>query len=155
MPDHDWNAHYASGFTPWDSDEPDPALVATVEAGTIPAGRALEVGCGTGTNALWLAARGFDVLGVDVSPLAIDRARAKLSGAANACRFDSRIARTSGSCVGPSAPPFQLRCSCVPSRLRSPVGSLCLRSWLTRSASVTPSCDVMKFPECPTGRVSV
>ena len=88
MPDHDWNEHYASGFTPWDSGEPDPALVATVEAGTIPAGRALEVGCGTGTNALWLAAHGFDALGVDVSPLAIDRARAKLGGAANACRFE-------------------------------------------------------------------
>jgi methyl halide transferase len=75
MPDHDWNEHYASGQMPWDSDEPDPALVATVEAGTIPAGRALEVGCGTGTNALWLAAHGFNALGVDVSPLAIDRAR--------------------------------------------------------------------------------
>ena len=90
MPDHDWNAHYASGFTPWDSDEPDPALVATVEAGTIPSGRALEVGCGTGTNALWLAARGFDVLGVDVSPLAIGRARAKLGDTAGACRFEVR-----------------------------------------------------------------
>jgi SAM-dependent methyltransferase len=72
---------------PWDSEEPDPALVATVEAGTIPAGRTLEVGCGTGTNALWLAAHGFDALGVDVSPLAIDRARAKLRAAASACRF--------------------------------------------------------------------
>ena len=90
MPDHDWNAHYASGFTPWDSDEPDPALVATVEAGTISAGRALEVGCGTGTNALWIAARGVDVLGVDVSPLAIDRARAKLGDTASACRFEVR-----------------------------------------------------------------
>ena len=88
MPDRNWNEHYASGCTPWDSDEPDPALVATVEAGTIPAGRALEVGCGTGTNALWLAARGFDTLGVDVSPLAIDRARAKMGGAASACRFE-------------------------------------------------------------------
>jgi len=88
MPEHDWNAHYASGFMPWDSDEPDPALVATVEGGTISAGRTLEVGCGTGTNALWLAARGFDVLGVDVSPLAIDRARAKLGDAASACRFE-------------------------------------------------------------------
>ena len=90
MPDHDWNAHYASGFTPWDSDEPDPALVETVEAGTTPAGRALEVGCGTGTNTLWLAARGFNVLGVDVSPLAIDRARAKLGRAAGTCRFEVR-----------------------------------------------------------------
>jgi SAM-dependent methyltransferase len=90
MADQDWNAHYASGFTPWDSDEPDAALVDTVEAGTIPAGRALEVGCGTGTNALWLAARGFDVVGVDVAPLAIDRASAKLGDAASACRFEVR-----------------------------------------------------------------
>jgi SAM-dependent methyltransferase len=90
MPEHDWNDHYANGQTPWDSDEPDPALVATVESGTIPTGRTLEVGCGTGTNALWLAAHGFDVLGVDVSPLAIERARAKTSNAAKACRFEVR-----------------------------------------------------------------
>ena len=90
MADHDWNGRYASGFTPWDSDQPDPALVATVEAGTIAAGRALEVGCGTGTNAVWLAGRGFDVLGIDVSPLAIDRARARLGDAPNACRFEVR-----------------------------------------------------------------
>jgi SAM-dependent methyltransferase len=88
MPDRDWNEHYASGQMPWDSDEPDPALVATVEAGTIPAGRALEVGCGTGTNALWLAEHGFNALGVDVSPLAIDRARAKMGDASIACRFE-------------------------------------------------------------------
>ena len=88
MPDRNWNEHYASGQTPWDSGEPDPALVEAVEAGTIPAGRALEVGCGTGTNALWLAAHGFDALGVDVSPLAIDRARAKMGGGRTACRFE-------------------------------------------------------------------
>lgn len=88
MPEHDWNEHYASGYMPWDSDEPDRALVATVEAGTIRAGRTLEVGCGTGTNALWLAAHGFDVLGVDVSPRAIDRARAKMGDGASACRFE-------------------------------------------------------------------
>jgi SAM-dependent methyltransferase len=88
VPDHDWNEHYAGGCTPWDSDEADPSLVATVEAGTIPPGRALEVGCGTGTNALWLAAHGFDLLGVDVSPLGIDRARAKRGDAASACRFE-------------------------------------------------------------------
>jgi SAM-dependent methyltransferase len=88
VPDHDWNEHYASGYTPWDSDEPDPALVATVEAGTIPAGRTLDVGCGTGANALWLAVHGFDVLGVDLSPLAIDRARARMGDSASACRFE-------------------------------------------------------------------
>jgi SAM-dependent methyltransferase len=88
MPDRDWNEHYASGQTPWDSGEPDHALVAAVEAGTIPVGRALEVGCGTGTNALWLAAHGFDAVGVDLSPLAIDRARAKMGEGARACRFE-------------------------------------------------------------------
>ena len=110
MPDHDWNAHYASGFTPWDSDEPDPALVAAVEAGTIPAGRALEVGCGTGTNALWLAARGFDVLGVDVSPLAIDRARAKLGDAraraASRCSTSSKTRRRASSTLCSTADAF-------------------------------------------------
>jgi SAM-dependent methyltransferase len=90
MPVHDWNEHYASGFMPWDSDEPDPALVAIVEEGTIPAGRTLEVGCGTGTNALWLAAHGFDVLGIDVSPLAIDRARARMGDGAGPCHFEVR-----------------------------------------------------------------
>ena len=73
---------------PWDSNEPDPALVATVEAGMIRVGRALEIGCGTGTNALWLAAHGFDALGVDLSSLAIDRARAKMGDRAIACRFE-------------------------------------------------------------------
>jgi len=90
MPERDWNEHYATGQTPWDSGEPEPALVAAVEAGTIPAGRVLEVGCGTGTNALWLAAHGFDVLGIDVSPLAIDRARAGASEGAGAARFEVR-----------------------------------------------------------------
>ena len=90
MADHDWNAHYASGFTPWDSGEPDAALVETVGAGMTFGGRVLEVGCGTGTNALWLAARGFDVLGVDLSPLAIERARAKLGDSASPCRFEVR-----------------------------------------------------------------
>jgi SAM-dependent methyltransferase len=90
MPDHDWNEHYASGQTPWDSDEPDPALVATVEAGTAQPGRALDLGCGTGTHALWLAAHGFDTLGVDVSPVAIERARAKMRDRTIACRFEVR-----------------------------------------------------------------
>jgi len=77
MADRDWDAHYASGELPWDTGEPDPRLVEAVESGTIPVGRALEVGCGTGTNARWLAERGFDVLGLDLAPLAIEAARAK------------------------------------------------------------------------------
>ena len=58
----DWDAHYAEGNLPWDTGAPDENLVASVRAGAVTPGRTLEIGCGTGTNALWLAAQGFDVL---------------------------------------------------------------------------------------------
>lgn len=79
----DWDERYATDDLPWDTGRPDPHLVALIEGGTIAPGRALEVGCGTGTNALWLAARGFDVLGVDISPLAIAKANAKAKARAD------------------------------------------------------------------------
>lgn len=88
MPHPDWNERYAEGNLPWDTGVPDSHLVASVSAGVVTPGRTLEIGCGTGTNALWLAEQGFDVLGVDVSPLAIERARAKAATAARRCRFE-------------------------------------------------------------------
>ncbi len=88
MPHPPWNERYAAGQLPWDTGQPDPLLVELVDAGTIAPGRALEVGCGTGTNAIFLASRGFDVLGVDVSPIAIDMARAKLTHPLR-CRFET------------------------------------------------------------------
>ena len=89
MPRRDWDAHYVEGTLPWDMDEPDAQLVKLVREGTLVAGRALDVGCGTGTHALWLAAQGFDVLGVDIAPRAIERARQKASASPGvACRFE-------------------------------------------------------------------
>ena len=87
MSTRDWNEHYASGYTPWDSGEPDPHLVERVESGELAPGRLLEIGCGTGTNALWLAGRGFDVTALDVAPLAIERAGAKSAAAGARVRF--------------------------------------------------------------------
>lgn len=81
-----WNDHYAQGFLPWDTGLPEPILVELVEAGALPVGRALDVGCGTGTNAIWLAQRGYSALGVDIAPLAIERAQAK-TPAGLPCRF--------------------------------------------------------------------
>ena len=81
MPTPDWDQRYASGDLPWDTDRPDPHLVDLIERGAIASGRALEVGCGTGTNALWLASRGFEVLAVDISAVAIAKARAKVEAA--------------------------------------------------------------------------
>lgn len=54
--------------------EPDGLLVGAVRA--LPVGRALELGCGLGTNAIWLAKQGWQVRAVDFADVAIDRANA-------------------------------------------------------------------------------
>jgi SAM-dependent methyltransferase len=64
-------------------------LVGFIESRGRATGRALEVGSGTGTNAIWLAERGFEVLGVDIAPLAVEQARAKLQGKKLSCRFET------------------------------------------------------------------
>jgi SAM-dependent methyltransferase len=87
MPHPPWNESYASGQLPWDTGEPEPLLVEFVRSGVVTPGRTLEIGAGTGTNAIWMAERGFDVLGVDVSPLAVERAHAKMAGRPLRCRF--------------------------------------------------------------------
>ncbi|HTZ61037.1 MAG TPA: class I SAM-dependent methyltransferase [Thermoplasmata archaeon] len=57
---------------PWYSPQPSPWLVEATRAGHFrPGGSILDVGCGTGTNVLWLAQQGFRPVGVDVSPTAI------------------------------------------------------------------------------------
>lgn len=75
-----WDDRYEHSNVPWDTGVPDPHLVELVQAGSLAPGRVLEVGCGTGTNAIWLASRGFEVVGIDISPRAIARAEAKVRG---------------------------------------------------------------------------
>jgi SAM-dependent methyltransferase len=67
---------YRSGVPPWDIGRPQPALVQLAEKGEIE-GSVIDVGCGTGENALYLASRGLSVVGVDAAPTAISRAREK------------------------------------------------------------------------------
>jgi SAM-dependent methyltransferase len=70
-----WDERYAKGDIPWDTGEPSSELLRVVaEVGIRPC-RAVELGCGTGANAVWLARQGFDVSALDLSPLAIERAR--------------------------------------------------------------------------------
>jgi SAM-dependent methyltransferase len=78
---HEWNEHYLRGELPWDTNEPDPHLIQLVKSGIVKPGRALEVGSGTGTNAVWLAAEGFDVVGIDIAERAVEMARAKAGAA--------------------------------------------------------------------------
>jgi cyclopropane fatty-acyl-phospholipid synthase-like methyltransferase len=61
--------------TPWDTGISPPELIAFLE--NHPPGRALDLGCGTGTNALTIGKYGWEVIGVDASYLAIRRAQAK------------------------------------------------------------------------------
>jgi SAM-dependent methyltransferase len=68
-----WNERYSSAPAIW-SGRPNPQLVAEVAA--LPPGRALDVGCGEGADAIWLAGLGWDVTAVDVSQIALDRAAA-------------------------------------------------------------------------------
>ena len=87
MPHPSWNESYASGQLPWDTGQPEPLLVEFVTSDGVTPGSTLEIGAGTGTNSIWMAERSFDVLGVDVAPLAVERAQAKMEGRALRCRF--------------------------------------------------------------------
>ena len=80
-----WNESYAAGELPWDTGEPEPLLVEFVTSGRVQPTQTLEIGAGTGTNAVWLAERGFEVLGIDVAPLAVERAIAKSKDHELAC----------------------------------------------------------------------
>ena len=67
---------YRIGFLPWESGEVPVELRALVEgAGALPVGRALDLGCGTGTHAVYLAARGWHVTAIDNVESALRRAR--------------------------------------------------------------------------------
>jgi SAM-dependent methyltransferase len=82
----DWDARYAAAELVWGA-EPN-RFVAEV-LGELPAGRALDVACGEGRNAIWLARLGWSVVGVDFSQVAVDRARelARRAGVAAVTRF--------------------------------------------------------------------
>jgi cyclopropane fatty-acyl-phospholipid synthase-like methyltransferase len=78
---------YLEGSPPWDIGRAQPDLVKLAEAGRI-TGRVIDVGCGTGENALYLARLGLDVVGVDGAPEAIRQARVKANTRGISTKFD-------------------------------------------------------------------
>lgn len=75
-----------TGVPNWDIGRPQRAFVALTEAGRL-ASPILDVGCGTGELSLFLSQQGYDVLGIDVSPRAIEQARAKARWRRNRAQF--------------------------------------------------------------------
>ena len=76
LPRRDFESSYQTGDAPWDIGRPQAEIVALAEAGLI-VGSVLDIGCGTGENALYLAGRGHAVFGLDGSATGIERARQK------------------------------------------------------------------------------
>jgi SAM-dependent methyltransferase len=76
---------YRIGFTPWDNHDVAPPLVDLVVSQ--PTGRMLDIGCGTGSDAIWCAQRGWDVTGVDAVSVPLRKARRKAQAAGVDVRF--------------------------------------------------------------------
>ncbi len=109
-----WDQRYLGGDAPWNSGIVSRELVRVLNEQRIAPGRAVELGCGTGTNAVHLVQHGFDVLGTDCSAVAIERARTLADEAgvavqlavADLCRLsDLRAA------LGEAAATFERGCS--------------------------------------------
>lgn len=82
-----WDKRYLQQDTPWDTGVPSRELIKLLDSGAITPGRAIDLGCGTGTNAIELARRGFDVIGIDCSQSALSIARKKALDAGAHCEF--------------------------------------------------------------------
>lgn len=96
-----WEERYAGAEPVW-SGEVNATLAEVV--GQLPPGRSIDLGCGEGGDVLWLAEHGWDALGLDLSPTAIDRAQAaatarSLAGSARFAQCDLSAWRPSPQSV--------------------------------------------------------
>lgn len=129
MPEPFWNLLYLLGRSPWDTGITPPELVEVIEGGQVARGYALDIGCGTGTNAIYLAQHGFTTVGIDVAHTAIWRARCKAKGAGVRVKFYTGDVLKLGTPKRPILSPpvgFALDIGCLHS-----LGSLHLQPYAT------------------------
>lgn len=82
-----WNRMYR-GTPTWELGQPDPELIRALDdRGVRGPGRAVDVGCGTGDNAIALAQRGFEVTALDIAERPLEQARAKAAAAGVSVEF--------------------------------------------------------------------
>jgi cyclopropane fatty-acyl-phospholipid synthase-like methyltransferase len=84
-----YRVSYWLGMMHWDSGVVPPEVIQAFQAGNIPAGPALDLGCGTGTNVIYMAQQGRQAIGIDFVPEAIARAqqKAKEAGVVDRTQF--------------------------------------------------------------------
>ncbi len=82
-----YRERYKSGDTPWEAGKPDFNLIEIVTKNPIQSCKVLDIGCGTGDNCIWLAQNGFQVVGIDTSDEAIEKAKEKASKTKVECDF--------------------------------------------------------------------
>ena len=97
-----FKAFYRLGFVPWDGHPLAKSLRDLVEGdNALPVGTALDLGCGTGDNSLYLAKHGWQVTGVDFVAKAVDKARAKAAANKLAITFSQAdVTRLSSEGIG-------------------------------------------------------
>ncbi len=79
---------YRLGITPWDQDHVPAELTALIEGPTaLATGLALDIGCGTGTQSVYLAQHGWQVTGIDAVPNALARAQQRADAARVSVRW--------------------------------------------------------------------
>ncbi len=87
---------YRRGPPMWDTGITPPEVAELIEGPEpLPPGRALDLGCGTGTNVRYLAGHGFEVVGVDFSPMAIEASREKLANVPRTTVFEGDVTELS------------------------------------------------------------
>lgn len=111
-------SYWYFGQPPWDTGISPPELLEFIE--THPAGQAIDIGCGTGTNVLTLARTGWQVTGVDFAPPAISVAKRKLKKAHVNANVQVNDATKLGGISGPFDLAFDLGCfHTIPRHLRT------------------------------------
>jgi SAM-dependent methyltransferase len=106
----EWNERYREGNLPWDTGRPSAELQRALSRNAIQPCRALEIGCGTGTNSVWLAQQGFEVTGIDLAPLAVEQAQQRAHAAGVKARFRVADVLQSPDLSGPFAFFFDRGC---------------------------------------------
>jgi SAM-dependent methyltransferase len=86
-PSAEWDSAYRDNRPPWDIGRAQPTFTQLAEDGLL-SGRLLDAGCGTGEHVLLAAAHGAAAMGVDLSAVAIEKARAKAAERGLAARFE-------------------------------------------------------------------